>query len=153
MEAQIAAERQQAYERVFDLSAGKYDLVVKAGANYSTLREQAREELVQIMSQAPDTTTVLGPMYLRNSDWPGAQEAAQMLEGGGQQVPPEVQQQMQELTKQVQELQEASSQIEQTKAQAELLNAQAALLNAQATMKSAQTDVYETAVNPYGVGG
>lgn len=67
--------------RVFDLTAGKYDLIVKAGPNFSSLREQARSEIVEIIRAFPAAAPILGPMYLRNSDWPGADDAADKLEG------------------------------------------------------------------------
>ena len=76
---------QQAIARVFDICAGKYDLIVKAGPNYSTLREETRTEIVEIIRAFPESAPVLGPMYLRHCDWPGADEAAEKLEGMGQQ--------------------------------------------------------------------
>ena len=69
--------------RVFDVSVGKYDLVVKAGPSYSSLREETRAELVEIIRSVPESASILGPMYLRHSDWPGADEAADKLEQGG----------------------------------------------------------------------
>lgn len=69
-----------AMTRVFDLTAGKYDLVVKAGPNYTTLREETRSEIVEIIRAFPAAAPVLGPMYLRHCDWPGADEAAEKLE-------------------------------------------------------------------------
>lgn len=86
---QIGIEADQddnaAMTRVFDLTAGKYDLIVKTGPNYSTLREQTRTEIVDIIRAFPAAATVLGPMYLRHCDWPGADDAADMLEKMGQQ--------------------------------------------------------------------
>lgn len=73
-----------AMSRVFDLTAGKYDLVVKTGPNYSTLREQTRTEIVEIIRSFPASATILGPMYLRHCDWPGADDAADKLEQVGQ---------------------------------------------------------------------
>lgn len=78
--------------RVFDLSAGKYDLIVKTGPNYSTLREQTRSEIVEIIRAFPAAATILGPMYLKHCDWPGADDAAEKLEqmaGQGEQQAPE----------------------------------------------------------------
>jgi hypothetical protein len=100
---------------VFDLTAGKYDLTVAAGPSYTSRREEARAELVEVIRAVPDAATVLGPMYLRNSDWPGADEAADKLEGGaeGPQVPPEVQEQMQAMQQQLQEGMQAYQQLEQ----------------------------------------
>ena len=65
---------------MFDLAAGKYDLVVKSGPSYGTQREYVRDEIIEIMRSFPPSAPVLGPMYLRNSDWPGAEEAAEKLE-------------------------------------------------------------------------
>ena len=79
-------------DRIYDLTAGKYDLTVKSGPSYTTMREQTREELVSIIQAQPASAQVLGPMYLRNCDWPGADEAADKIEQGG--VPPEVQEEM-----------------------------------------------------------
>lgn len=71
--------------RVFDLSAGKYDLIVRAGPNYATLREETRGELVEIIRAFPAAAPILGPMFLRHCDWPGADDAADALEKMGEQ--------------------------------------------------------------------
>ena len=109
LQEKAAAEGRE-ISRIYDISAGKYDLTVKTGPTYSTQREQTRSELVEIMRAVPDSAQVLGPMYLRNSDWPGSDEAADKIEGkepisqtpgqpgspqGGPQVPPELMQQVQ----------------------------------------------------------
>lgn len=73
-------DQSEPIQRIYDLSAGKYDLIVKAGPNYTSQREQTRAELVDIMRSFPDAAPILGPMYLRASDWPGADEAAEKLE-------------------------------------------------------------------------
>jgi len=74
---------QAAMTRAFDLTAGKYDLVVKTGPSYTTLREQTRTEIVEIIRAFPAAATILGPMYLRHCDWPGADDAAEKLEQAG----------------------------------------------------------------------
>lgn len=89
-------------DRIYDLSAGKYDLVVKAGPSYSTLREETRAEMVEVIRSFPAAASTLGPMILRQSDWPGADDAADKLEQS-QGVPPEVEKQMQDLQKQLQQ--------------------------------------------------
>lgn len=105
--------------RIYDLAAGKYDVAVKAGPSYTTQREETRAELVEIIKAVPESAQLLGPMYLRNSDWPGAEEAADLLEGkNGQQpqgVPPEqvaaMQQQFQELAQKAQQLEQENQQL------------------------------------------
>lgn len=74
-----------AMTRVFDLTAGKYDLIVKTGPSYTSLREETRGEIIEIIRAFPAAATVLGPMYLRHCDWPGADDAAEQLEQMGQQ--------------------------------------------------------------------
>lgn len=123
--------RNEAIARVFDVTAGKYDLTVKAGPSYSTLREEARAELVEIISKVPESASILGPMYLRQSDWPGSEEAADKLEQGAG-VPPEVQQQMDAMQKEMEGLQKKANDIEAMKAQADMLRAEAELIRAQA---------------------
>jgi hypothetical protein len=88
----------QAISRIYDLGAGKYDLVVKAGPSFGTMREEARAEIVEVIRSAPESASILGPMYLRNSDWPGADEAAAKLEamtaGPQEGIAPEIKQQI-----------------------------------------------------------
>jgi P-type E1-E2 ATPase len=43
------------------------------------MRKQ-RAEIVEVIRNWPEAGPVLGPLYLRNSDWPGADEAADKLE-------------------------------------------------------------------------
>lgn len=98
-------------KRIYDLTAGKYDLTVKAGPSFGTRREEAKEEIVEVIRSYPDAAPILGPMYLRNSDWPGAEEAADKLEGAGQpEIPPELQEQIQQGQ---QIIQDQQAQIEQ----------------------------------------
>jgi hypothetical protein len=94
-------EQQEQVDRIYDLSAGKYDLVVKVGPGYTSLREETRAELIEIIRSVPESAQVLGPMYLRQSDWPGADEAADKIEAGG--IPPEVQEEMDGLRAQLAE--------------------------------------------------
>lgn len=106
-------ERLANIQRVYDVTAGKYDLTVKVGPGYSSQREETRAELVEIIRSVPGSAQVLGPMYLRNSDWPGADEAADKIEaamaqanGGGEN------QQVQALMAKVQQLEQENQQIQ-----------------------------------------
>ncbi len=77
---EMPEQETSAIDRIYDLSIGKYDLIVKSGPSFSSMREQARTELIDVIRSFPASATILGPMYLRNSDWPGAEEAADKLE-------------------------------------------------------------------------
>lgn len=171
---QLMADMQakgQSIARIFDITAGKYDLVVKAGPSFSTQREQARAELVEIIRSYPDAAAILGPMYLRNSDWPGADKAADLLEQTSAQqnappqqpqIPPEVIQQVQQMQQELQRLTQenealkANTAFEQQKMlNVEMPKAQAAQTKAQADMIRANADaakVQMAATDPFGMG-
>lgn len=130
-------DQAQDVARIYDLTAGKYDLVVKAGPSYGTQREAAREEMVEIIRAVPQSAPVLGPMYLRNSDWPGADEAADKLEQTAapqQGVAPEVAQQMQ------QQMQAGMARLQELERENEQLKAQWAL-------KARELDIKEQEAN------
>jgi len=162
---QQAAMQGQAIGRLYDLTAGKYDLVVKAGPAFGTQREEARAEIVEVVRAYPAAAPVLGPMYLRNSDWPGADDAADKLEAmsGGQQDNgaqaqlSQMQQQMMQLQAENQALKQAN-QIKafeaetkrmeaQVKAQEVSMKGQIALVEA-----SQPRAAMEPPSNPYGLG-
>lgn len=123
-----AMQRGQDIGRIYDLTAGKYDLVVKAGPSFGTQREYAQAEIVEIIRAFPPSAPVLGPMYLDNSDWPGASDAADQLralngaqEGGGgeamqQQMQQQVQAAVQQLQGQIQQLAQENAELKQAAA-------------------------------------
>ena len=72
--------------RVFDITTGKYDVVLEAGPSYSTRREEAAEMITSFISAAPQTAPILGPMLAKMSDWPEAEKVSQLL---ATQMPPD----------------------------------------------------------------
>lgn len=106
----------QAIARIYDLTAGKYDLIIKAGPAFGTQREEARAELAEVIRANPASAPILGPMYLRNSDWPGADEAADKLEAQAQGPqgpnPQQVQQQMASLQGALQQAQQQAAELD-----------------------------------------
>lgn len=136
-EMQKAMEEGQEIARIYDITAGKYDLTVKAGPSFSTQREETRAELVEIIRNVPESATILGPMYLRNSDWPGADKAADLLEGkkDGSEIPPEVQQQLQQMQ---QVIQQGGQQMQQLQTENEQLKAESALKAQELEIKRAE---------------
>lgn len=140
-------------QKIYDLTAGKYDLVVKAGPAFGTQREAAREEMVDIIRAFPASAPVLGPMYLRNSDWPGADDAADKMEAmtappQQQGLPPELQQQMGQMQQAMQAGQQRLNELEQENA---ALKQQWALKNRELDIKEteAQTKAHEVKVKEY----
>src|SRR6202012_4661006 len=69
----------QAMEQVFDLTVGKYDLTVEAGASFTARREEAASQMIALTQAFPQAAPVLGDLLAKNLDWPGADEIAQRL--------------------------------------------------------------------------
>jgi hypothetical protein len=65
---------------VYDLTKGKYDLVVKVGPSYTTKREEAASQMFEMGRVAPQFCEVAGDLLARNLDWPGADQIANRLE-------------------------------------------------------------------------
>jgi hypothetical protein len=64
---------------VYDLAAGKYDLTVEAGPSFTTRREEAANQMIELIRAFPEAAPVLGDLLAKNLDWPGADEIAQRL--------------------------------------------------------------------------
>lgn len=75
-------------EGVFDLSVGKYDLVVDVGPSYTTRRAEAAEQMMDLIKAFPQAAPVIGDLVAKNLDWPGAQEIAERLH---KMLPPQLQ--------------------------------------------------------------
>lgn len=74
-------------EKFHDLGAAKFDLVVKAGGNYMSQREEFVDTVGQIISRSPETLQLLGDVFFENMDFPGAHEVAERLSA---MLPPQV---------------------------------------------------------------
>jgi hypothetical protein len=125
--------------KVHDLTAGKYDLVVKSGPSYTTKREEAAQQMMQLLQAFPDAAPIIGDLVAKNLDWPGADDIAKRLktmlppqlqekEDGEQDIPPQVQQAMQQGQQQIaqmgQALQQGGQVLQQTQAENQNLKTQ-----------------------------
>lgn len=102
----------QPVTRIYDLGIGKYDLTVTTGPSYTTKREEAASQMVQMAQAFPPLMQLAGDLLVKNLDWPGADEVADRLkkslppnlqENGG--IPPQVQQMIEQGQKLIQQLQ------------------------------------------------
>lgn len=66
-------------EKIFDLTVGKYDLVVKAGPSFATQRDEIVQMCTEIIRVFPAAAPVLADLIFRNYDMPGADEIADRL--------------------------------------------------------------------------
>lgn len=64
---------------VFDLTAGKYDLVVQAGPSFTTRREETAAVLTDIIRAMPPAASVLAPTLFKVLDVPGIEEIQEKL--------------------------------------------------------------------------
>jgi len=63
-------------EKIYNLGVGKYDVCVTTGPSYMTKRQEALEGMGQLLQGNPELWKVAGDLFVKNMDWPGAQEMA-----------------------------------------------------------------------------
>jgi hypothetical protein len=66
-------------EKVYNPSVGTYDVVATTGPGYMTKRQEAMEAMAQILQGNPQLWAVAGDLFVKNMDWPGAQEMSKRL--------------------------------------------------------------------------
>jgi len=67
-------------EKIYNPSVGKYDVAVTTGPSYMTKRQEAMDAMGQILQANPNLWQVAGDLFVKNMDWPGAQEIAKRLQ-------------------------------------------------------------------------
>jgi hypothetical protein len=102
--------------RIHDVRTGRYDVAVRAGPSFTSRREEAAQQMIDLIQAYPDAAPIIGDLLAKNLDWPGADEIAKRLEamlppqiqGQEQQggVPPEAQQQLQQMAQALQQMQQ-----------------------------------------------
>ena len=70
----------QEVQRIFGLSVGKYDVTVTAGPSYTTKRDEAASQMIELIRAYPQAAPIIGDLLAKNLDWPGADEIAERLE-------------------------------------------------------------------------
>lgn len=111
----------------YELSRGKYDVAVDVGPSFATKRQEALTSMIDLTKTYPQIMGVAGDLLVKNMDWQGAQEISERLKktlppgvadddkNKQQQIPPEMQAQMQQMGGMIdqltQKLNEANEQI------------------------------------------
>ena len=98
-----------------DITVGQYDVVMETGPGYNSKRQEAVDNMLPLLSAAPELMQVAGDLVFRNMDWPGADIIADRLAAANpmaqiddkSKVPPQVQMQLAMSKKQIQELTQA----------------------------------------------
>ena len=105
----------QGVQRIFDLKTGKYDVAVETGPNFTTQREEAATQMMELLRAFPQAAPFIGDLLAKNLDWPGADEIADRLKAmlppqiqkqEGQGLPPEAQAAMQQMQQKMQQMQQ-----------------------------------------------
>ena len=130
---------------VFDLSAGKYSLVMKRGLSYTTKREEAAAQQIEF-AKVTGTGALFGDVIAKNMDWPGADVIEQRIKASlpphvvGKGPSPQEQQMMQALQQMQQALQAAQQEIQTLKAgqQVDMADAQVKMAEIQVKDKEVQ---------------
>jgi hypothetical protein len=87
-EEQEVDEQGQAIKTILnDLTVGEYDITVKAGPSYDTLRQEALDSMVEVAGKWPKLMDVAGDKVIKVMDWPGAEEIAERV---ARSIPPEI---------------------------------------------------------------
>jgi len=111
-------------EKIYDIGAGEYDLVVKSGPSFSTQREEAATQMIEMMRANPSIAPIMGDLIAQNMDWPGADEIARRLKS---MLPPQAQGQNPEIEQAKAALQKMAAQLQQMQAENAALQADKAL--------------------------
>jgi hypothetical protein len=63
-------------DKIYNPGVGKYDVVATTCPGYATKRQEALDAMGQLLQGNPDLWKVAGDLFVKNMDWPGAQEMA-----------------------------------------------------------------------------
>jgi len=63
-------------DKIYNLGVGKYDVCVTTGPSYMTKRQESLDAMSQLLQGNPQLWAVAGDLFVKNMDWPGAQEMA-----------------------------------------------------------------------------
>lgn len=143
--------------RIYDVTTGKYDVTCEAGPSFSTKREEAAAQMVELGRMFPPMMQVAGDLLVKNLDWPGADDIADRLKA---MLPPQLQgqspqvmqmrqqmQQMDQMAKQaVGQLNQQIAQLQQQLQQEKSHDAQA-MLQADIDRKKLEIDEYNAVTN------
>ena len=114
----------QGGQAIYNLGAGRYDVTVSAGPNYQTLRQESAERMSQLLQNDPTLMQVIGDLWVKNQDWPGAQDMAERLklmlappiqqyEQQKGQIPPEAIPMVNQMQQQIQQAEQIMQQMQQ----------------------------------------
>ena len=63
-------------KKIYNPNVGKYDVAVTTGPSYMTKRQESLDAMSSLLQGNPQLWAVAGDLFVKNMDWPGAQEMA-----------------------------------------------------------------------------
>ena len=72
----IVDERGIVIKKIYNPGVGIYDVAVTTGPSYMTKRQESLDAMSQLLQGNPQLWAVAGDLFVKNMDWPGAQEMA-----------------------------------------------------------------------------
>lgn len=108
-----AGKEQEAVDgltRIFDVTTGKYDVTCEVGPSFSTKREEAANQMMELGKMFPPMMQVAGDLLVKNLDWPGADDISARLK---MLLPPQLHGQSPQVMQLQQQLQQIDGQARQ----------------------------------------
>lgn len=75
----ILDEQGNVIDKIYNPSVGKYDIAVKVGKSYTTMRQESAENMALMVQGNPELWQVFGDLLVENFDWPGAKTIAERI--------------------------------------------------------------------------
>jgi hypothetical protein len=103
-------------QHVYDLSIGKYDVAVEVGPGYTTKRQEAAAQMVEMFTRFPQGLAMVADLVVKSLDWPQAEEMAERFKAmvpqpAQQGMSPEIAGQMQQGQQMIGQLQAENEQL------------------------------------------
>lgn len=146
------AEAQEGQEALHDLTIGTYDVRVTVGASYTSKRQEAAALLGDVLKNNPQLINLLGDIWAKNLDVPGAEAMAERLK---QLLPPEIRnaeqknvdpekEQMAAIIQQLQgQIQQIGAELQSKQAEQQAKMAEIAIKQEEVNVKKAETAIKE----------
>lgn len=99
---------------LYNLSTGTYDVTVDTGPSFASKRQEAAASMISLSQSYPKIMEIAGDLFVKNMDWPGAQEISDRIKKSlppglvtdpkQMQIPPQAQAQMKQMSDMIQHL-------------------------------------------------
>lgn len=96
--------------KIYDVTTGKYDVTCEVGPSFSTKREEAANQMLELGKMFPPMMQVAGDLLVKNLDWPGADDIADRLKA---MLPPQLQGKSPQVMQMQQQMQQMDQQAKQ----------------------------------------